>query len=102
MSDGTPRYTLDVTMKMNLKERGYVGVEWINLAQVWVQWQALASMVMRFGVAKKAGNLVSSKRLVSHVIPCPTKLVKNTIRCLQWIALRTSLFSRFFKAAVVE
>lgn len=84
-------------MKMDLKERGYVGVEWINLAQVQVQWQALASTVMRFDVTKKAGNLVSTKRLVSHVVPCPTKLVKNTTRCLQWIALRTFLISRFFK-----
>jgi hypothetical protein len=28
------RYIWEVTMKMDLKERGYVGVEWINLAQV--------------------------------------------------------------------
>jgi hypothetical protein len=49
---GTPRYIWEDTMKIDLTETGYVGVKWINLAQVWVQWHALASTVMRFGVAK--------------------------------------------------
>ena len=77
---------------MDFKEREYVGVEWINLAQDRVQCHILASMVLKFGVTKKADNLVCSKRLVSHVVPCLAELVEDTIRSLQWIAWRTSLF----------
>lgn len=50
MPHGRPKCKWEDTMKMDLKEKGYGGVEWINLAQGRVQWHVLASKVMKFGV----------------------------------------------------
>jgi hypothetical protein len=36
--------------KMNLKEIGFVGVDWIRLAQDRVQWRALVNTVMNLWV----------------------------------------------------
>jgi hypothetical protein len=84
-------------MKMDLKESGYGGVEWIYLAQGRVQWKALASTVLNFGVAKKTSNLVSSKRLVPHVVPRPTELVADMSRCLSVDCLVNFLLFPFSK-----
>jgi hypothetical protein len=40
---------------MDLKEVGYVGVNWIHLAQVRDQWWALADTVTNFGFHKRQG-----------------------------------------------
>jgi len=37
-------------MRMNLREIGWEGVDWIHLAQDREQWQALVNMVMNLWV----------------------------------------------------
>jgi hypothetical protein len=37
-------------IKMDLRETGWVGVDWIDLAQVREQWRALVNMVMNLWV----------------------------------------------------
>jgi hypothetical protein len=40
---------------MDLWERGWKGVDWINLAQDKDQWRDLVNTVMKFPVKQKAG-----------------------------------------------
>jgi len=45
---------------IDLREIRWEGVDWINLAQDWDQWQALMKMVMNLCVPLKAGNVLTS------------------------------------------
>jgi hypothetical protein len=47
---GRPRYKLKDNIKMDLREIGINGVNWIQLAQGRVHWQAFANMVMNLHV----------------------------------------------------
>jgi hypothetical protein len=48
---GRPRHRWEDNMKMDLREKGIDGTNWIQLAQVQAQWQAFVSMVMNLQVA---------------------------------------------------
>jgi hypothetical protein len=41
-----PRHRWKTGIKIDLRETGWEGVEWIHLAQDWDQWQAVVKMVM--------------------------------------------------------
>jgi hypothetical protein len=43
---GRPKHRWEDSIKMDLKETGLNGVNWIQLAQDGVQWQACMNMVM--------------------------------------------------------
>jgi hypothetical protein len=43
---GRPRNNWEDNIKMNLRETGWGGMDWINLAQVRDQWQALVNIIM--------------------------------------------------------
>jgi hypothetical protein len=45
---------------MNLREIGWGGVDWIDLAQDWDQWKALVNTVMNLRVPYNVGKLLSS------------------------------------------
>jgi hypothetical protein len=45
---------------MDLKERGWEDVDWINVVQDWDQWWALVNTVMNLWVAYKAENFLGS------------------------------------------
>ena len=45
---GRPRWVKNI--KMDLKDRGWGGMDWIDLAQDKDQWRALANTVMNFRV----------------------------------------------------
>jgi hypothetical protein len=46
--------------KIDLREIGWNGVDWIDLAQDRDQWRALVNAVMDFRVPLNAGNFLSS------------------------------------------
>jgi hypothetical protein len=43
---GRPRHRWVDNIKMEFRERGWVGVDWIDLAQGRDQWRALVNMIM--------------------------------------------------------
>jgi len=45
-----PRHILEDTIKIDLRETGLEGVDWIHLAQERDQWWALVNIVMNFWV----------------------------------------------------
>jgi hypothetical protein len=47
---GRPRSRWEDNIKIDLKEIGYVGVDWIHLAQDREQWRALVSTVMKLRI----------------------------------------------------
>jgi hypothetical protein len=47
---GTPRHRWMDNIKIDLREIGWGGVDWIDLAQDTDQWRALVNMVMDFRV----------------------------------------------------
>jgi hypothetical protein len=46
-------------IEIDLRERGWDGVDWIELAQDRDQWRALANAVMNLRVLQNAGKLLS-------------------------------------------
>jgi hypothetical protein len=47
-------------MKMDLREIGWDGMDWIHLAQNRNQWRTLVNTVMNLQVPKNAGKFLSS------------------------------------------
>jgi hypothetical protein len=47
---GRPRHSWEDNIKLDLREIGIDGVNWIQLAQDRVQWQAFVNMVMNLQV----------------------------------------------------
>jgi hypothetical protein len=47
-------------IKMDLREIGWDGIDWIDLAQDRDQWRALVNMVMNLRVPKNTGKFLSS------------------------------------------
>jgi hypothetical protein len=47
-------------IKMNVREIGWDGMDWIDLAQDRDQWRALVNMVMNFRVPQNAGKFSNS------------------------------------------
>jgi hypothetical protein len=56
---GTPRRRWVDNIKMDLREIGWDGMDWIELAQDRDQWRALVNTVMNFGFLKIAGNFLN-------------------------------------------
>jgi hypothetical protein len=49
-------------IKMDLREIGWGGINWINLAEDGDQWRALVNMVMKLQVPYNFGKFLSSCR----------------------------------------
>jgi hypothetical protein len=47
---GRPRRRWEANIKMDLREIVWGGMDWIDLAQDWNQWRALANTVMNLRV----------------------------------------------------
>jgi hypothetical protein len=47
-------------IKKDVKDRGFEGVVWIQLAQDRVQWQAVVEVAMNLWVLYRAGDLLAS------------------------------------------
>jgi hypothetical protein len=45
---------------MYLRETGFEGLDWINMAQDRDQWQALVNVVLNFWVPQNEGNFLTS------------------------------------------
>jgi hypothetical protein len=57
---GRPRRRWVDNIKMALREIGWDGINWINLAQNRGQWRALVNAVMNLRVPQNAGKFLSS------------------------------------------
>jgi hypothetical protein len=57
---GRPRRRWVDSIKMNLREIGWDGMDWIDLAQDRDQWRARVSTVMNLRVPLNAGKFLSS------------------------------------------
>jgi hypothetical protein len=57
---GRPRSRSVDHIKMNLRERGRVGIDWIDLDQVRDQWRTLVIMVMNLRVPQNVGKFLNS------------------------------------------
>jgi hypothetical protein len=53
---GRPRRRWVDNIKINLREIGWVGMDWIDLAQDRDQWRALVNAVMDLGFHKTLGS----------------------------------------------
>jgi hypothetical protein len=53
---GSPRRSWVDSIKMDLREKGWGGVDWINLAQDRNQWRARVNTVMNLRVPKILGS----------------------------------------------
>jgi hypothetical protein len=47
---GRPRRRWEENIRMDLREIGWDGMDWIDLAQDWDQWRALVNTVMNLRV----------------------------------------------------
>jgi hypothetical protein len=57
---GTPRYTWEDNIRMDLRETGWEVVDWLHLAQYRDQWMAVMNTVINFRVPQKGGNFLIS------------------------------------------
>jgi hypothetical protein len=57
---GRPRHRWVDNIKMDLRENGWDGMDWIDLAQDRDQWRALVNTVMNLRVPQNAGKFSSS------------------------------------------
>jgi hypothetical protein len=60
MGKRTNAYRILDNIKMVLRDTGWVGMVWIDLAQNWDQWRALVNTVMNLRVPQNVGKFVSS------------------------------------------
>jgi hypothetical protein len=51
-----PRHRWEDNIKMNLREEGWGGMDWINLAQDRDKWRALVKAVMKVQVPQNMDN----------------------------------------------
>ena len=56
---GKPRHRWQDIIKIDLQEVGWVGLDWIDLAQDRDRWQALVYATMNLWVLQDVGNLTS-------------------------------------------
>jgi hypothetical protein len=56
---GSPRYRWVDNIKMNLREIGWDGGDWIDVAQDRDQWRALVNAIMNLRVPYNSGNFLS-------------------------------------------
>jgi hypothetical protein len=57
---GRPRRRWEDNIKMDLKEVGWGGMDWIDVAQDRDRWRALVNAVMNLRVPQNAGNFLTS------------------------------------------
>jgi hypothetical protein len=57
---GRPRRRWEVNIRINLREIGWGGMDWIDLAQDKDQWRALVNTVMNLRVPSNFGKFLSS------------------------------------------
>jgi hypothetical protein len=73
-----PRHRWEDNIRIDLREIGWEGVNWINLAQDWDQWRAVVNTVVSFGVHKRQGISRLADRLsASQEGLCSTHLLKG-------------------------
>jgi hypothetical protein len=77
---GRPRWRWEDNIKMDLREIGIDGANWIRLAQDRVQWRAFVNMVMNLRVHKERGLLfcrLSDYQLLNNTLHHGVSKYKN-------------------------
>jgi hypothetical protein len=62
---GRPRHIWEDNIKMDLEEAGWVGIDWIDLAENRDRWWALVNTMMSIRVLQNMGNFLSSLGCIS-------------------------------------
>jgi hypothetical protein len=62
---GRPRCRWEDNIRMGLRELGWSGMDWIDLAQYRKRWRALVNVVMNIRAPSKAGKYLSSSGSLS-------------------------------------
>jgi hypothetical protein len=62
---GRPRCRWEDNLRMDLREIGWCGMDWIDLAQDMEQWRALVNTVLKLKMPKSVGKLLSSCTLLN-------------------------------------
>jgi hypothetical protein len=57
---GKPRCRWVDNIKMDITERGWSGMDWINVAQDRGMWRALVNTVMKLQIPQNVGEFLSS------------------------------------------
>jgi hypothetical protein len=65
---GEPRHRWVGNIKMDLREMGWDGMDWIDLFQERDQWRALVNKVMNLRVPQNAGKFLRSYTIGSFSI----------------------------------
>jgi hypothetical protein len=98
-----PRYRCNNNIKMDFRETGCVGVDWIQLAQNRDRWRALVNTVLNFPVPHNTRNILCSWAYI-----CSSKALHNELNgwveatiqsqcpfyCLLWHDLKSNQLSR--------
>jgi hypothetical protein len=66
---GRPRHRWVDNIKIGLREIGWVGMDWIVLAQDRDQWRALVNRVMNLRIPKNAGKFLNNWQVVKKGLP---------------------------------
>ena len=62
---GRPRRRWEYNIKMDLREVGWGGMDWIDVAQDTERWRALVHTVMNLRVPQNVGNFLANRGPVS-------------------------------------
>jgi hypothetical protein len=79
---GGPKHKEDDNIKMNLKETGCKGVDWIHLVQDREQWRALVNKLMNLRAPYNYGNFLRCSAAVGFLRRAPLHGVSKLITYL--------------------
>jgi hypothetical protein len=80
---GRPRCRWEDNIKMDLRETGWDGVDWIDLTQDRDQWRAFVNTVVNLRVPRNAGKFLCSCTISGFSRRTHLHVVKKLVRLLQ-------------------
>jgi len=62
---GRPRHRWEDNIRLDLRETGWEGMDWINLAQDRDHWQAVLNTVMKLQVSQETGSFLTGCLIIT-------------------------------------